>query len=225
MCFSASASFAVSSVLIPAGVYCLYKARRINHYYWVFALYPLVFGIQQAVEGWLWLTLDTPNGVSTRIAALGFIFFSHFFWLFWLPFSCYLLEKGSKRQLFLIFTVLGGLYGLSMFIPALLFADWLKISLIHNSISYELKLIFDGFMPRPLVRGVYALIVLIPLLLSSQRYIRNFGVMIFILLVVVAILSTKTFISVWCYFAAILSLYMLYMFFRLEYIRASLKID
>ena len=216
MCFSVSASFAASSVLIPVGVYCLYKARKINHHYWAFALYPLVFGIQQAVEGWLWLTLDAPDGVSTRMPALSFIFFSHFFWLFWLPFSCYLLERGSNKQLFLIFTLLGGIFGLSMFIPALVFTDWLKISLLHHSILYELKLIYDGFIPHSLVRGVYALIVLIPLLLSSQRYLRYFGMIIFISLVAADVLFAETFISVWCYFAAILSLYIFYMFIRLE---------
>ena len=216
MCFSVSASFAASSVLIPVGIYCLYKARKINHHYWVFALYPLVFGIQQAVEGWLWLTLGAPDDVSTRMPALSFIFFSHFFWLFWLPFSCYLLERGSNKQLFLIFTLLGGTFGLSMFIPALVFTDWLKISLLHHSILYELKLIYDGFIPHSLVRGVYALIVLIPLLLSSQRYLRYFGMIIFISLVAANILFAETFISVWCYFAAILSLYIFYMFIRLE---------
>jgi len=218
MCFSASASFTVSSVLIPTGAYCFYRAHQINHRYWVFALYPLIFGIQQALEGWLWLMLEHPDDISVRIPALGFIFFSHFFWLIWLPFSCYFLEtRGGKKQLFLIFTLLGGLYGFAMFMPVLIFADWLEVSLIHNSISYELKLIFDDFTPRSLVRAIYALIVLIPLLLSSQKYVRDFGILILISLAAATILFTEVFISIWCFFAAIVSLYILYMVIRWEH--------
>ncbi|MDR4516643.1 MAG: hypothetical protein MRK00_04560 [Nitrosomonas sp.] len=61
MCFSATASFAVSAGLISAGMYCVYKVRLVDRIYWPFALYPLFFGIQQAAEGWLWLVLETGN--------------------------------------------------------------------------------------------------------------------------------------------------------------------
>ena len=216
MCFTASASFAAATVLMPVGVFCLYKAHKIHQHYWPFALYPLIFGIQQAVEGVLWLLLDTANDELIRIVALSFVFFSHLFWLFWIPFSCYMIEAGGRKQLLYLFMLFGGMFGLSMYMPVLLFADWLMVSLIHHSISYELRLIFDGFVPRPLVRGVYVLIILMPLLLSSQRYIRYFGMIISMSVMVAVLLFEQTFISVWCFFAAFLSLYILYMFICLE---------
>ncbi|GJL74767.1 DUF6629 family protein [Nitrosomonas sp.] len=219
MCFSATASFTVSAALVPVGVYCLYETYRDKYYqvYWPFALYPLVFGAQQAIEGWLWLTLETGDAGLIRIPALSFVFFSHFFWLFWIPYSCYRIESvENKKRLFCIITFMGGLFGLGMYIPVLMFADWMSVSLIQHSISYELRLLLDDFVPRMAVRGAYVLVILVPLLLSSQKYLRYFGAIIALSVLLAAFLSANTFISVWCFFAAIMSCYMLYMFICLE---------
>ena len=217
MCFSATASFAVSAGLIPVGVYCVYKVRLVDRTYWPFAIYPLIFGIQQAAEGWLWLVLDTGNVESIRFPAISFVFFSHFFWLFWIPYSCYVVEiSNSKKRFFLITTVMGCLFGLAMFIPVMLYTDWMTVSIIHQSISYELKLLFDDFVSRLVVRGAYVLMILIPLLLSSHRYLRYFGVIIALSVLGTVLLYTETFISVWCFFAAVFSFYMLYMIISLD---------
>lgn len=217
MCFSASASFTVSAGLIPVGVYCLYKVRSNHRIYWPFALYPLIFSLQQAVEGWLWLMLEAGNMGSIRLPALSFVFFSHFFWLFWIPYSCYVIETSvTKKKLFFIMAIMGCLFGLAMVIPVLLFADWMTVTLIHQSISYELKLLFDDFVPRLAVRGAYVLIILIPLLLSTQKYLRYFGVIIAVSVLLVVLWYAETFISVWCFFAAVFSFYMLYMIVNLE---------
>lgn len=112
--------------------------------------------------------------------------------------------------------VTGGLFGLAMVIPVVLFADWMTVSLIHQSISYELKLLFDDFVPRLTVRGAYVLIILIPLLLSSQKYVRYFGVIIALSVLGTVLLYAKTFISIWCFFAAVFSFYLLYMIIGLK---------
>ncbi|MCB1984903.1 MAG: hypothetical protein H6936_05370 [Burkholderiales bacterium] len=217
MCFSATASFAVSAGLIPVGVYCVYKVRLVNRAYWPFALYPLFFGIQQAAEGWLWLMLESGNMESIRLPALSFVFFSHFFWLLWIPYSCFVIENSdNKKWYFFIMTITGCLFGLALYVPVLLFADWMTVSLIHQSISYELKLLFDDFVPRLAVRGAYVLIILIPLLSSSQKYLRYFGVIIALSVLGTVLLYAETFISVWCFFAAVFSFYMLYMIISLE---------
>ncbi|MDR4516642.1 MAG: hypothetical protein MRK00_04555 [Nitrosomonas sp.] len=148
---------------------------------------------------------------------MSFVFFSHFFWLFWIPYSCYAIEtSNAKKRLFFIMAVTGGLFGLAMVIPVVLFADWMTVSLIHQSISYELKLLFDDFVPRLTVRGAYVLIILIPLLLSSQKYVRYFGVIIALSVLGTVLLYAKTFISIWCFFAAVFSFYLLYMIIGLK---------
>lgn len=98
MCFSANASFAASAFLVPAGLYCLKEARQIEKPYWLFAVMPLLFGIQQLTEGQLWLALAAEDEAAQHSYALGFMFFSHFFWLFWIPLVCYALDDVEWRK-------------------------------------------------------------------------------------------------------------------------------
>lgn len=54
MCFSATASFAAGAGLLVVGAITLRQARRRAEM--PFAAIPLLFGIQQLIEGALWLT-------------------------------------------------------------------------------------------------------------------------------------------------------------------------
>jgi len=216
MCFSATASFTSAALLIPAGIYCTNKAMSLNKPYWAIGLLPLLFGLQQALEGLVWLALESPDPRSIRLSALGFMAFSHLFWLFWIPFASYMLEpRGLKKTVFLALAALGGLYGASMYLPLLTHADWLTVTQIQHSISYEAALIYDDYVPRVVVHALYAVIVLAALLLSSDRHIRIFGIIIAFSVAVATVFFGYAFISVWCYFAAVLSLYILFMIFKI----------
>ena len=61
MCFSATASFVAGSALVVLGVATLRATRRKSEI--PFAAIPLLFGIQQLVEGLLWLSFrfDSPQ--------------------------------------------------------------------------------------------------------------------------------------------------------------------
>jgi len=218
MCFSATASFSAAALLIPAGLYCARKAAGLAKPYWAIGLLPLVFGVQQALEGAVWLALESQDPQSIRYAALGFMAFSHLFWLFWIPAASYVLEpRGPRKNIFLALAVVGALYGASMYLPLLVQANWLTVELIQRSISYEAVLIYDGYLPRIVVRALYAVIVLAALLFSSDRHLRTFGILIAVSVAVATIFFGYAFISVWCYFAAALSLYILYMVKRIEH--------
>ncbi len=58
---------------------------------------------------------------------------------------------------------------------------------------------------------IYAVIVVLALLLTSDRYVRYFGIIILTSVVVSKLLFDYAFISIWCFFAAVLSLYIIYM--------------
>ena len=215
MCFSATASFSASAVLIPVGLLCLKQATKLNRAYLPISLLPLVFGIQQAFEGGLWLGLGTANQGLIRITALGFLFFSHFFWLFWMPLSSYMLEQDRRRKnIIKVFIFIGSIYGASLYFPLLVHYTDFTIALINDSIAYQVELIYDPLVPRLLIRAFYALVVLIPLLIATDRYIKYFGILIFISVAFTTIVYKQTFISVWCYFAAILSLYIIFMIYQ-----------
>jgi hypothetical protein len=134
------------------------------------------------------------------------------FWLIWIPFSCYVLESNStKRKLFFVLIFIGATHGLLMYIPLWYRPDWLTVELVRHSIDYKAVLFYDEYIPRIVIRFIYALIVLIPLLFISDRYIRIFGAFIAASVVIATIYFGYAFISIWCYFAAVLSTYILFM--------------
>jgi len=111
MCFSATASFVAGSVLSVLGVATLRATRRKGDI--AFAAIPLLFGIQQIVEGLLWLSFrfDAPQ---LRVATTYlFSFFSHVLWPVFVPFAIGLLETVPwRRKVIRGFQVAGLVVGL-----------------------------------------------------------------------------------------------------------------
>lgn len=218
MCFSATASFTASALLVPAGLYCLKEARYAEKPYWLLAVMPLLFGIQQFVEGQLWLAMAAEDVLAQRYYALGFMFFSHFFWLFWVPVLCYFFEDNEwRKRVFLAMAVIGAMFGLSMFLPVVINEGWLTVVIVKHSITYDVRLIFDDIMPKIIPRVVYAFIVVIPLLMSSEKTLQIFGWVVTTAVIGTAWVFSHAYVSTWCYFSAIGSLYVFYVFLPKRY--------
>ena len=210
MCFSATASFAVAATLLPVGVYCVRAARLIGFRWLPFALYPIAFSIQQAIEGILWLGINLDDQSIVTVASRGFVFFSHFFWLAWVPFSVYALERDLwRRRLLAALTGIGILSGLSISLPLLISTDWLSIVLVQGSLEYKTVLIYDDFISRNVLRGLYTLLIVSSLFLSTHQRIRLFGGLILASLLIAEHFFAYALISVWCFLAAVLSTYIL----------------
>jgi len=211
MCFSAAASFTTAAFLVPAGLLCLKKTVHLNRPYWVFAIIPLIFGVQQAFEGGVWWALDADKPGIAHLSALGFLFISHFIWLTWIPLSCYFTETIQKRRrFFLLISSLGIFFGASLFAPFLINGRWLSASIINHSIMYQTILLYDDYLPRTATTAIYSAIIIFPLLLSSDLYHKILGILILASMIVSASFFNLAFISVWCYFAAAISLYIFY---------------
>lgn len=215
MCFSVTASFTTAAILIPSGIYCLKEANQLDKPYWAFAMFPFMFGLQQLLEGGVWHALLNGYAANAHAFALGFLLFSHVFWLGWVPYSSYLAESSvSLRKAFKLLSFIGVLFGLGMFIPLLLNPEWLSVSVINDSIHYKLTLISDGYVSQPTHTAFYATIILIPLLLSSDRYHKILGGMILFSGILTWVFYKWVFVSVWCYFAAVISLYIFFIIAR-----------
>jgi len=211
MCFSATASFSSAVILIPVGIYCLKESNQIDKRYWAFAMLPLIFGVQQLLEGGIWLALTHDREVAAHNLALGFLLFSHVFWLGWVAYSSYLTESSVVfRRIFLVASFLGLMFGVLMYVPLLFNPEWLSVSIVKHSIDYELVFLSDAYVSQHVLAGLYAMMILIPLMLSSDRYHSVLGVMIFLSGIISLAFFDWVFISVWCYFAAIISLYIFY---------------
>ncbi|WP_296701043.1 DUF6629 family protein [Thiocapsa sp. UBA6158] len=213
MCFNATSSFLAAAVLIPAGLYTLHAARHVNSHYRLLAAFPLLFGVQQALEGVLWLEIlpDAAGEIGGLAfgSALGFLFFAYFLWPGLVPLAAWRVEPpGLRRRVFAAAAIMGGLLGGSLFLPLIINPDWLQVFIIRGSILYHPQLIYDPWMDREVVRAIYALIVAVPLIGSSDRMVRDFGVLILGSVIVSTLAFGYAFVSIWCFFAALLSAYL-----------------
>jgi hypothetical protein len=202
MCFSAPASFAASGALGIIGGSSLKVAQPKEK---LLALFPLIFGIQQALEGIQWLYLK--NGHTSLFAGYGFLFFAYAFWPIYVPLSLYIFDK-TRRKFLLWPMILGGI--VSGFFITLLFTNPLTITQVGHSISYDLHAPLKGY-----IIVAYLLAVFVPLLSSSNKFLRWFGGINILLAVMAGTFHIVTFASVWCFFAAISStIFFIYLKYR-----------
>jgi hypothetical protein len=221
MCFSAAVSYSATAVLVTTGVYAVRQARRLQPPYLMWALVPVLFGLQQAFEGRVWQELDAGNAGAAVPFALGFHFFSHFLWLWWLPLGSYLVEPGQGRTGKLRKMIIGGCALFGAFAGTLVYSvmlfhpEWMSVAVREHSIVYDFSVPWHSPIHSPVTpAALYALTILVPLLISSHRLIRIFGVLAALSMVLASAAYGYAYVSVWCFFAAVLSLYLVYMIRR-----------
>jgi len=219
MCFSATVSYSAAVVLVSTGLYAVQQARRLQSPYWMWALVPVFFGFQQAFEGLVWQALDAGNASAAVPFALGFHFFSHFLWLWWLPLCSYLVEPGQTSNIGkLRKKIIGGCAAFGAFAGTLVYSvmlfhpEWMSAAVKEHSVIYDYSAPYRSPIDIPVTPvTLYGLTILVPLLFSSHRLIRVFGVLVALSMALASAVYNAAFISAWCFFAAALSLYIIYM--------------
>ncbi|MHC4956445.1 MAG: DUF6629 family protein, partial [Planctomycetota bacterium] len=139
MCFSAEASFATGAVLVPAGIYCVRTSLERDPRYLALAVSPLVFAVQQACEGFVWLGLDRGDHDLARYASAVFLFFAIVFWPSWVPLSALMVE-GRRWARWVLGAASGAALAtsLSIFLPLAFRArEWLRPGIRFHSIEYD----------------------------------------------------------------------------------------
>jgi hypothetical protein len=197
MCFSAGASLAASAVLLGVGVLTIRSARGPREL--PFAAMPLIFAVQQLIEGALWLTFDQDFSTLRTELTLAYVFFSHVFWPIYVPLAVMLMEPPSwrRRSLMLLATVGTAV---SAFLLERTLAHGVTAQPARGHIEYGVSLSF--VVPSALL---YLLATSVSLLLSSHRTVRQFGVLTLLAFLVTYAFYATWLVSVWCYFAALLS--------------------
>ena len=219
MCFCAEASFVVGAALVPAGVYCTVVAVRRRPAYLPLAVAPLVFSLQQFAEGLVWIGLGRGDVALVNAASLLFLAFALLFWPFWAPFSVLFLESRRAVRVYLgVGAIVGLAFGCALYIPlALNTKEWLHVGVAYHSVRYNLYgLPAFRVAPHEWWDMGYGLLVFSPFVIASPN--RRLTVF-FILLAAAAVISLfafwYAFVSVWCFFAAVLSGQLCYIFARL----------
>jgi hypothetical protein len=213
MCFSAAVSYSATAVLVTTGVYALRQARQLPAPYLLWAMVPVLFGIQQAFEGRVWQMLDAGDAAAAVPYAQGFHFFSHFLWLWWFPLCSYLVEPGKIRKRVIGgFALFGAFAGTLVYFVILTHPEWMSVTVRADSICYRFSVPYRESIHLPIpTAGLYALTVLVPLLISSHNRIKIFGVLVILSMFLASKTYEYAYISVWCFFTAVLSLYLVYM--------------
>ncbi|MEB3171285.1 MAG: DUF6629 family protein [Synechococcaceae cyanobacterium] len=228
MCFSSTASFTAAAGLVPLGLAACHLCRvRRQPQRLPLALTPLLFGVQQGLEGLVWQGLNaegagTGSGAGAAYggpalltaAMLGYLFFALAFWLAWLPW-CALragegLLRGWRRTLVLGCLAAGLLLGLLLWLPLLWEPARCSPAVVRGSIDYHCLLLGAGRIGHGLGSVLYGLTVGLPLLLSPLVRLRWFGVLILVAFAITQVFYLYAFSSVWCYFSALLSMQVLW---------------
>jgi len=201
MCFSAGASFAAGAVIAAAGIATTVKVSKPSQR--LFAGIPFIFAIQQIAEGFLWLTLQNPDQVIIqKISTYLFLIPADVLWPVLLPLSMVLMEENSKRRnIIKIFLYAGILLSLYYSVCMLLFRV--------NPVIMNCHIYYGGVFPAKLMMPAFLLYVIVtiaPLFISTVKRMYIFGILMFVACVVSAIFYTKNVTSVWCFFAALLSM-------------------
>jgi len=209
MCFSAEVSFGASAVISTIGVVAIKKSDKKEQLF--FAMIPLMFGIQQFFEGWLWVSLQN-EGYKTieMISTFGFLIFAQLIWPVWVPLSTYLVEKDKLRKRIITVPLIAGI-GLFFLLGYRMIVYDVTAQIDQQHIYYTI----GNFNSTNWWSGIFYLLpAVFPFVFSSIRQINYLGILMLLLFVVAKIFYIKYMISTWCLFAAILSIYILFILKR-----------
>jgi hypothetical protein len=200
MCFSATASFAAAAVLGGIGAMTVSKVTKSSEL--PLAVVPLIFAVQQGIEGMLWLTVPfgRTNGIwlASAFAAIALIL-----WPVLTPIAAALVEPRRNRRR-LIYTLL---------LPGGVVAIYSAITILTHPYlawpaSRALTYVNNDPYP-PALAAAYLIAVCVPPLISSSPPLRVFGVIVLVGLVVSILAFYESVVSVWCFFAAMASITLL----------------
>ena len=197
MCFSATASFTAGATLLGVGALTLRRTTLSVEI--PFASIPVLFGIQQLIEGGLWLTfLDQAPHLNTILTHI-YSLFSHVLWPIFVPIAVLLLEPVRWRRTALkALAVAGTLAGLY------LLYFWAMGPTTSRVVGQHIIYDSPHFYIAPIL-VLYVLSTCVSSLVSSHSAVRWFGAVSLASYAAASAFYAVWFISVWCFFAAVMS--------------------
>jgi hypothetical protein len=207
MCFSASASFIAGTSLCVVGVATLKRTEARTEL--PFAMIPLLFGIQQLTEGVIWLTFSHDAPLLKRTMTYLYSIFSHVLWPIYVPFAMGVMEavRWRKKAIF-AFEAAGvavGLYLLYFIVTSPVVAEVVGSHIVYVSPHFYLIPMIVFYLAATCVSCFF----------SSHGFVRLFGILALVSYVTAYLIHVMALVSIWCFFAAILSL-LIYLHLRLR---------
>jgi hypothetical protein len=194
MCFSATASFAAGGALSATGLITLKKVKRKER---ALASIPLLLGVQQLVDGLVWVSADA-SAVHV-LAAYTYSVFAFAFWPLFAPLALLLIETDIHRKRVLEALFIIGI-GVSAFFLYYIMLHGVTASFLQNCIAYRTPHPYGTFS-----LAFYLVAVCGPFIVSGIKMLRIFGLALLLSFAIAGWFYVETFSSTWCFFAAVLS--------------------
>jgi hypothetical protein len=207
MCFSPEADFTAGALVAAVGVETLRRVRAPREL--IVGALPLLFGIHQLVEGLVWLGLrgQISSGL-TGAATEAYIVYAHAVLPAIVPVGLMLLEPDRRRlRRVWPFAILGLLLGVYLLWQVTAYPVWAQQA-AHC-------IIYTTHTPNDVIVTVlYVIATCGPALISSRRYLRRFGLVSLVGAVGAALVRADAVTSLWCVYAALVSVLILEHFRR-----------
>ena len=227
MCFSATASFGASAVLGVTGIIAVAKAKTNPQR--LFATIPLIFAVQQFSEGLLWISFKNAEIASWQsLITYIYLIFAMAVWPVWIPLTIRLLEKDARNKR--IMNVLLGIGVVVAVCVVLVLALYPVQAMTPECLSCPLSSspsfnqhIHYRFTFPPIPKGLigaftvlYILATVITPFISGIKKMKWLGFVFLASYLLAVILYNGFVISVWCFFAALLSFVVLWIILGLR---------
>ncbi len=198
MCFSASASFIAGTTLCAVGVATIKRTEARSEL--PLAMIPLMFGVQQLIEGVVWLTFSNDLPLLKQTMTYLYSGFSHVLWPIYVPFAVGVLEavRWRKKAIF-AFGAVGiavSLYLLYFIVTRPVVAEVAAGHIVYVSPHFYLTPVMVFYLAATCVSCFF----------SSHGFVKLFGVLLLLSFIASYIVHMMALVSIWCFFAAILSL-------------------
>jgi hypothetical protein len=205
MCFSAGASFTAGVLLTFVGTETLRKVHKPSQI--ALASIPIFFAAQQFTEGVLWSTIGQPgHAVLLTVSTHLFLLMAQVIWPVLIPIAVLLLEENRIRKKILsALLVVGVAIGLYYSYRLVMYSAHAEI--IGRHVVYR-----DTFLNSfgLVTIALYLLATIAPLFVSSIKRVYILGIIMSLSFIVSALLYIRCLMSVWCFFAAVISFVVFY---------------
>jgi hypothetical protein len=200
MCFSAGASFTGGIIIAATGVATIRRVRKPSQL--LFACIPLLFGLQQFSEGAIWVTLRSGGHETLQIAAtIIFMIMALVIWPVMMPLSAIMMEPLKRRKRILVAFLAAGVVVSAYYVFCML-----SYKFYPAIESYHIR--YLGDFPKVLRNpafAVYIIATIPPFFVSSVRRMPIMGALVFLSCLLTGIFYKEYLTSVWCFFAALIS--------------------
>ena len=164
----------------------------------LYAAIPLIFGAQQLVEGGIWLSLPTHHALAQSLT-LVYLMIATMLWPLLLPVAVMRIEPDRARRRLMRISLAAGI-GVALYFLILFATTPISAALVSGHIHYIFPHRHDA-----LATAAYTVATCLAALMSSHRFVRWFGRLALVSLVIAYAVYAAWFASVWCFFAALMS--------------------